>query len=133
MIACAEEFVALRSSRDPKEYLRAATDTASTEVWLEVIERFPEMRIWVAHNKTVPGEVLSVLARDPDPAVRSTVAMKNKLSEELFALLSRDTDDSVRERIAYNKKTPIAILRSLANDACGLVSIPSRERLRSRD
>ena len=84
MIASAEEFVELRRSERQEEYLRAAWESAPREVWLEVIQRFPDMRFWVAQNKTMPVEVLAVLARDPDPRVRSIVAMKNRLTNELF-------------------------------------------------
>ena len=133
MIVSAEEFVALRTSERPEEYLRAAHDTASNELWFEVIHRFPNMRIWVAHNRTVPVEVLAVLAHDPDADVRESVAMKNKLSGELFALLAADRDEFVRQRIACNKKTPLDILKRLAQDSSKTVSSYSRRRLRSLD
>jgi hypothetical protein len=129
MISSAEEFVALRSSQQQSEYLRATNDSANAEVWLDVIDRFPDLRIWVAHNKTVPVEVLALLAHDSDPAVRASVAMKNKLSYELFNLLAADSDDSVRERIAYNKNAPLEILRQLSQDTSEVVSTPARARL----
>jgi hypothetical protein len=72
------------------------------------------MKIWVAHNKTVPTEILEILARDPDPSVRSAVAMKNKLTPELFVLLANDEDFRVRQRIAYNKNTPAEPRRNLS-------------------
>ena len=131
MIASADEFVPLRRSEHQEDYLRAANDTASPNVWLEIIRRFSDMRIWVAHNKTVPIEILSVLAHDPNPDIRVAVAMKNKLSDELFRLLANDTNNLVRERIAYNKKTPPGILRALANDSCESISAQSRERLKN--
>jgi hypothetical protein len=133
MMRTAEEFVSLRRSARQQDYLRAATDSASTEVWLEVITRFPDLRVWVAHNKTVPIEVLSILARDADPDIRMAVALKNKLSEDLFSLLAADPNDSVRERIACNKKTPTEVLRRLANDTCELVSIQATEHVRKRE
>ena len=104
MISTAEEFVRLRTSDNPQEYSRAASEHAERAVWLDIVGRFPEMRIWVAHNKTVPIEVLDVLAHDLDPAVRLAVAMKNKLSDDLFLLLASDIDDGVRQRISCNKK-----------------------------
>jgi hypothetical protein len=130
MIISAEEFVALRGSRQQDEYIRAANDSASMEVWLDVIDRFPDLRIWVAHNKTVPVEVLALLARDSDPEVRASVAMKNRLSYELFILLAADSDDSVRERIVHNKNTPPEVLRQLSRDSSENVSTPARERVR---
>jgi hypothetical protein len=69
VIKSADEFVRLRTSEDPEEYGRAARDEASEATWLEVIERFPDMRRWVAHNKTVPLSILEVLRQDPDEDV----------------------------------------------------------------
>lgn len=54
MIESADEFVRLRTSADPAEYQRAARDDATERTWRDVIARFPEMRFWVAQNKTVP-------------------------------------------------------------------------------
>ena len=54
MIGSAEEFVRLRSSSNLIDYQRAAHDDAPDAVWLDVIQRFPDYRFWVAHNKTVP-------------------------------------------------------------------------------
>lgn len=116
MMHSAEEFVSLRTSDDRLMYERASTEQASVETWTEVIIRFPEMRKWVAHNKTVPLEILRVLARDADPSVRSSVADKRKLDRELFDGLSRDPDESVRARIAWNKKTPADIIERLTRD-----------------
>ena len=128
MIASAEEFVELRRSERAEKYLRAGQESAPRHIWLEVIQRFPDMRFWVAQNKTVPIEVLEVLARDPDPRVRSMVAMKNKLTKELFALLSTDQDDAVRARVAHNRKVPSEILRTLVEDQSQLVSAAARKR-----
>jgi hypothetical protein len=129
MIRSADEFVSLRTSELPAEYLRAAHDSAPNEVWLDVIERFPEMRRWGAQNKTVPVEVLTALASDSDPHVRLMEAMKNKLTNELFALLAADQDDAVRARIAYNKNVPVEILKRLAEDQSPIVAAAARTRL----
>jgi hypothetical protein len=78
MIMSAQEFVELRTSVRQEDYLRAATDSAAPEVWVDVIQRFPEMKVWVAHNKTVPLEVLRLLASDSYPRVRFAVAMNEE-------------------------------------------------------
>ena len=127
MISSAEEFVELRRSGRQEEYLRAAQECAPREVWLEVVQRFPDMRFWVAQNKTVPVEALAVLARDPDSRVRSMVAMKNKLTDDLFALLATDQDDSVRATLAHNKKVPSEILGRLSRDQSQVVSAAARD------
>ncbi|WP_353953193.1 hypothetical protein V6K52_07120 [Knoellia sp. S7-12] len=76
MIESAEEFVRLRSSEDPTEYNRAAHEEADVATWRDVLTRFPDMRVWVAQNKTVPLEVLEDLRHDPDERVRSMVRAK---------------------------------------------------------
>lgn len=129
MISSAEEFVHLRNSDCFEEYSRATEDTAPTSVWLNVISLFPEMRAWVAHNKTVPLEILDLLARDELASVRASVAEKRKLSEELFLLLARDSDDLVRQRVAYNKKIPIKLLKELSVDSSALVRDAATKRL----
>ena len=45
MINSAEEFVRLRSSELPEEYWRAAHEEVPDAVWLDVIARFPDMRL----------------------------------------------------------------------------------------
>ena len=127
MIRSADEFVALRTSTERAQYERAAAEEASVETWTDVIVRFPEMRSWVAHNKTVPLEILKVLAKDTDPAVRAAVANKRKLDKELFEVLSRDPDEVVRQRIAYNKKTPAEIIERLLGDDASFVKAAALE------
>ena len=76
VIESADELVRLRRSTDSAEYGRAARDAASAETWLDMIQRFPDMREWVAHNKTLPLEILEILRRDPDEKVQSVVRQK---------------------------------------------------------
>jgi hypothetical protein len=76
VIDSAEEFVRLRTSENPDEYWRAAHEQAEDATWLDVIERFPDMRVWVAQNKTVPLAILEHLRHDPDESVRSMVRAK---------------------------------------------------------
>jgi len=133
MIYSAEEFFRLRRSEDPDEYRRASSDEAPLGVWLSVVERFPEMRSWVAHNKTVPLEILERLAVDLDAGVRAAVASKRKLSFALQVLLRTDADASVRERLACNEKCDPEILRLLASDAEESVRSAAIRRLKERE
>ena len=121
MIESADEFVGLRLSSDPEEYRRAAHESASVDVWFEVVENHPDMRFWVAQNKTVPIEVLELLATDSDDRVRWMVASKRKLSRELFEKLAVDADETVRARVARNPKLPEEIRSRLARDSSQLV------------
>lgn len=129
-IDSAAEFVRLRESGDSQEYRRAASEPASIMVWSEVIESYPEMRFWVAQNKTVPLEILKLLAHDEDPRVRAMVASKRKLDQETLALLARDQDESVRAAVARNPSTSGELLQELRNDEWHVVSELARERLR---
>jgi hypothetical protein len=129
-IFSAEEFIRLRNSRDSEESRRAAHEPAPLEVWTDVIERYPQARFWVAQNKTVPVEILAVLAIDPDPKVRFMVAMKRKLTPELLEMLARDSDESIRERIARHRRTPRSVLEQLANDPWKEIRSVVAERLR---
>jgi hypothetical protein len=129
VIASADEFRELRTSEDRDQYLRAAHDEAPLSVWNDVITRFPDMRMWVAHNKTVPVEILEVLAGDLNGQVRYTVAMKRKLPESLQLRLAADPDESVRLAIAHNAKATRAALQLLADDSWEPVRDHARARL----
>lgn len=128
MITSADEFAKLRTSESPEEQRQAAYDTAPMHVWRDVIERYPDLREWVALNKTIPLEILAELADDPDVTVRSTVAQKRKLSLELMRKLAKDPHEAVRHSIAYNRSTPPDVLELLVNDPWPAV----RERVLSR-
>ena len=131
MIKTAEEFVRLRLSEAREDYLRAATESADLSVWQDVIVKFPEMKVWVVHNKTIPVEILHLLSNDPAREVRFAVAMKNILPPELMKLLARDSDAGVRLRIAFNKNAPQGVLEELTNDTVEEISSKARERLAS--
>ena len=122
MIESAREFVRLRTSEIPSEYNRAASEPATLDVWLDVIRDYPEMTSWVVHNKTVPLEVLALMAQSRDPRLRRDVAMKRKLSPSLFALLGADEDETVRATIARNRRCPADVLARMRTDSCPLVS-----------
>lgn len=130
MISSAQEFVNLSSSNDPAQTWRAAHDYASLETWQEVVERHPEYRFAVAHNKAVPLEILQTLACDEDARVRTMVAMRRKLDEETRESLSRDPDEGVRMAVARNKKVNMRILQSMRNDPWDEIRAVVYDRLR---
>jgi len=129
MITNAEEFLRLRTSTNPDEYHRAAHEPAPESVWRDVITRYPEMRSWVAHNKTVPLAILDTLSTDPDPQVRSQVAMKRKLPEPLQLRLAHDPDGGVRYQLACNAKVTRNILQLLAGDEESFIRERAQQRL----
>ncbi|TNE37186.1 MAG: hypothetical protein EP347_08870, partial [Alphaproteobacteria bacterium] len=63
-IDSAAEFVKILSSDNPQERMKATWVEADLEVWIDIIEQFPEVRKQVIGNKNVPLEILRVLARD---------------------------------------------------------------------
>jgi hypothetical protein len=95
MIATAEEFVSLRNSENSADQHRAATDSADKSVWLEVIEKYPEYRMWVALNKSVREDVLRVLHVDEDSKVRLVVAMRRACPIDILKILAVDDDPGV--------------------------------------
>ena len=132
VIMSAEEFVALRTSDDREQYTRAARDFAPDEVWLEVIEKYPDMKADVAQNKSVPHSILKILADDPDPAVRWWVAAKRKTDPAILAKLAKDANESVRHRVACNVKTPTWLLQELVNDEWDFVAEGARNQIAER-
>ena len=131
MIESAEEFVRLRTSENIDEYSRAVKVEAPIEVWNEVIENYPDMSFWVAQNKTVPYEILELLADHGDDRVRSMVAMKNKLKEPLLLKLASDPSDSVRANIARHKRATLAVLNLLSVDVWAEVAKMASERIKN--
>lgn len=131
MIRSADEFVALRDSDIKAEYDRSALEEAPAAVWREVIDRFPDHRRWVAHNKTVPLEILEELCKF-DADTRYFVACKRKLSYTLFESLSKDADTNIRIAISVNKKTPMSILESLFGDVNEEVVCAARDNYDAR-
>jgi hypothetical protein len=128
MITSAEEFVALRTSDDSDEYTRAAWEDAPTHVWLEVIEKHPDMRAWVAHNKSIPESIIRILAVDSEWRVRITIARKRKTPPDILETLAKDSDESIRHAVAFNRKTPAWILEMVLNDEWINVRETAKER-----
>ncbi len=116
MINSVEEFVRLRLSTKPEEYMRANEENAPDAVWLEVIKSYPDMKKWVATNESVPAHILDILANDDDDDVRYTAARNHNVGVETLWSLSKDPDESVRQRVAANPNTPVDLLKFLEKD-----------------
>lgn len=128
-IASAEEFVRLRTSESPEDYRRAASEDAPLDVWHRVIAEHPDMRFWVAQNKTVPAAVLELLSEDASPRVRAMVARKRRAGENVLARLAADPDEGVRAAVAGNPRTPAAVLARLRADPVARVADVAARRL----
>ena len=129
MIKSAEEFVMLRQSKIPEEYKRASHEDAPEEIWLEIIEKHPSMREWVAHNKTTSQKILSKLVEDLNPKVRYIVATRRIAGEEILSKLVNDPDESIRLAVATNPKASKQILEKLLNDKWERVVEIAKKRL----
>lgn len=132
MIKSPKEFIFLRKSENTEEYTRAANEEAQTHVWEELIRDYPDMRTWVAHNKTIPEVIIRKLAFDKDPHVRLTIAMKRKTPSDIKKALSQDECESVRRAIAMNKKTSQEILEEMLNDSAQDIVTEVKERLKNQ-
>ena len=131
MIKNADEFYFLRTSKNMDDYTRSANDSAPMEVWLEVINKYPDMKEWVALNKTIPLEILERLAKDEDSRVRYTVAMKRKITTKMIEELAKDPDESVRRAIVNNTKTHKYVIEQLLNDEWEEIRIDAEKKLKS--
>jgi hypothetical protein len=132
-IDSADEFVRLRYSEDPLEYRRAAVEPAAIAVWIEVINRYPDARVWVAQNKTIQKEVISRLASDADSRVRYMISMKRSLTPELLGKLAMDSDETIRMRVAMHKNSTRETLRLLGDDPWKDIRNVISERLANLD
>ena len=106
-IESAEEFRRLRLSKIKEEYERSAWAPAPDAVWAEVIDRWPELRVWVAHNRSIPAHVIERLAADPDADVRNRIAEKHALAPAVLERLLEDPEPGVRLTAARNQAAPL--------------------------
>lgn len=133
MIISAEEFMLLRISAKPEEYMRAGMDDAPDSVWMELIERYPDMRIWVARNHTIPRGIQRILALDPDDRVREGIARRDPLDYDLYVWMSHDSSEKVREHIVMNRKVPLEVLESMAaNDPVERLRVLASVQIKAR-
>ncbi len=112
MIKSADEFIKLRNSNDQ----RATHDVADISVWHDVIDRYPEYKVWVILNKTISIEILEFLATDEDITVRCAIARKRKINEKIFNLLKADVDESVRYSLMSNTKLSLDQIIQIKTD-----------------
>lgn len=55
-----------------------------------------EVRRWLAEQKSIPTEVMRILAQDHDPTVRSRVAQNESCTIAMLKLLMADQSEDVR-------------------------------------
>lgn len=133
MITTAEEFIKLRSSERPEEYARAAQEEASSQTWEEIIEKYPDYKKWVIHNKTVPIEILEKLAKDSNPSIRAEVARKRKINDVIFQILAADKNENVRYALACNSKLTVDKLQQIKKDGSEWFTNAVAERIKQKE
>lgn len=131
IINSAEEFKKYVESDDEDEY-RKTQWNASEEVWLDVLNKYPEYSRTVAFNLSITMNVLEKLSESDDWKTRVDVAMKRRISHKIFEKLSKDIESVVRRKIAVNAKAPDYILEHLALDTDVAVSSIAKDRLKER-
>jgi intein/homing endonuclease len=116
MIKTAEEFIRLRQSELKDDQERATSEPADLNVWIDVINKYPEFKTWVIHNKTIQIEILETLVNDKDANVRCDIARKRKINESIFNTLSIDSDENVRHALISNTALTIEQLKKINVD-----------------
>jgi hypothetical protein len=126
-INSAEEYRSFAESDDEVEFSRTA-GTASEEVWLDILLKYPNLARHVAFNSSVSIKVLERAVEVGDVWTRFDVAMKRRINRSLFDRLANDPDATVRTRIALNPKVPADVLDRLCGDEDPMVSDAAKER-----
>ncbi|MES2503823.1 MAG: hypothetical protein V4534_02985 [Myxococcota bacterium] len=129
VLESADEFVRLRCSEIDGEQFIASWGIATFEIWKEVIDNHPRMRMWVAHNKTIPDEIIRILAVDRDRRVRSMIASKRRAPSDVLAILAKDEDETIRRSVAGHRNTTADTLATMLNDEWSVVAEIAKERL----
>jgi hypothetical protein len=99
--------------------LRTDIDAAkflSTEQAMKLTKsNYNRLRQRLAHNSNIP-EVLTELAKDKYPNIRTAVADNDNTPPETLMELAKDNDYNVREGVGRNDNTPPETLMELAKD-----------------
>lgn len=128
MITSAEEFKRYIESENEEENVKAL-DSASDEVWFDILLKYPNLSRDVVFNHTISIEVLERLSLSDDTNVRWNIAMKRRINRVIFERLARDKNISVRHRIACNPKVPADILLMLSTDNDPIVAEAAKKRI----
>ena len=122
MIESLKDYESILENVDLSVRRKAVTETASSDVWHDILARRPELAGDVALNKRLPIAILDFLIENSSVRVRCTIAMKHGLDPQHFERLGTDYDESVRIMVANNNRTPLSVLKKLTHDSCERVS-----------
>lgn len=116
MINTVEEFTALLTHDDVVERLRSVTDSALDTVWIDIINEYPDLRAAVAQNKTISNAIVRLLYATSDTRTKSILARKRSTPVDILDLLSRDENEAVRLAVARHPRIPSHALKQLESD-----------------
>lgn len=133
MIDNANEWIRLRSSDDSDDNYRAATETVPLAVWMQIHSKAPDLRAFIAYNRTSPPEMLAILARDENWLVRHAVAERQDAPTSALRELADDVDERVRVLVAGHPSTQRDVLQYLSRvDSADAVRVKASARLRAQ-
>lgn len=102
------------------------------EVWRAIVERLPDMRFWVSFNRTLPTEIIRILADDADWRVRDQIAGRRDTPLDILETLSRDDHDAVLSTVADNPRTPTRALETLSGHSWSQIREKAERQLQGR-
>ena len=79
-------------------------------------DELPVVRLALANNIFLTGEIYEDLAMDADPVIRLNLSKNPRASRNTLALLSNDAFDLVRANVGRHHNTPRNILENLSTD-----------------
>lgn len=116
LLRLAEHTDYLQSLVQPTRYeeLRTRLKKLVDEVYSDPTSKSNDVFKGLASNPACPEEILTKLAKDSDPEVRSAVAENSMTPGEILKSLGKDKSRDVRESVAGNTSTPIETLEIMA-------------------
>ena len=81
-----------------------------------VIDPIPVVRLALANNIFLTGEIYEDLANDTDPVIRLNLSENPRASRKALTLLSGDEFELVRGNVGKHHNTPREVLESLSKD-----------------
>ncbi len=114
LLRLAEHADYLQTHSTSFEELRATLEKVIAEVYCDPTPMGNDVFKGLAYNPVCPEEILTKLAKDPDPEVRAAVAENSLTPPEILKILAKDKSREVRERVAGNTSTPVETLDVMA-------------------
>lgn len=115
--------------RDDATHAQLVSVQARSQVWWDILERYPHSAAWVAANRHLPADVSEHLANHHNPQVRAALATGGHVPEPVMMRLAHDRSELIRLRVVCNEHATRDVLAALTADPCQVVSAHARARL----